>query len=197
MYTPREQPDGQHSRPDLVHLLANRLYFSRFYSALYLFMIVANIVIIVWMFSMPGGYDGNFGFLMAQVAINLILVFEVVIRLISQKEKFFDHWSNIFDMLVMALAVFAQLLYIHPPEVAAAAITTEEWSEMGAATFRIIRDGVLFARLYIFLKNRNKNHIAEGDEIDFSIVSDDRPLLASIRSQTHKSANTHHYRSPV
>jgi len=64
-------------------------------------------------------------FLGLTVAVNLVLVCEVVIRLISQKEKFFRQGSNVFDMVVMALALVAQFLYVHPPEVAAAAVTSE------------------------------------------------------------------------
>jgi len=94
-----------------LHLLANRVYFSKFYSALYVIMIVANIMMIFWvrlgsfsssspasslahtrvmlcdqMLSMPGGFDGSFAFLFLQIVVNLALVFEVVIRLMSQRE---------------------------------------------------------------------------------------------------------------
>lgn len=102
-------------------------------------------------------------------------VLPVTVDVIPQ--KFFANCSNVFDLCVMAVAVIAQLLYIHPPEVAAAAstcfvaviltemrsacsdsgwclctVTSEEWTELSATAFRIVRDGVLFARLYIFMK---------------------------------------------
>ena len=49
-------------------------------------MIALNVVIIAWMLRMPGGYDGSVGFLALQVAVNLVLVIEVVIRLVSHRE---------------------------------------------------------------------------------------------------------------
>ncbi len=80
------------------------------------------------------------------------------------------------------------MLYVHPPEVAAAAstradsrdssadrcdssfihglthaVTTEEWEELGASALRVVRDGVLFLRLYIFLKNRRKNQARQAE----------------------------------
>eukprot|EP01006_Ploeotia_vitrea_P051583 TRINITY_DN67579_c6_g1_i1.p2 TRINITY_DN67579_c6_g1~~TRINITY_DN67579_c6_g1_i1.p2 ORF type:complete len:100 (-),score=51.97 TRINITY_DN67579_c6_g1_i1:191-490(-) len=79
----------------------------------------------------------------------------------------------------MTLAIIAQILYIHPPAAAAAAITTEEWADIGATAFRILRDGILFARLFIFLKNRKKNKIPE-EGIDFSTVNDQYPLLGTV-----------------
>lgn len=160
-----------------MHLLASRLYFSRLYSALYVLMIVLNVGLIAWMLSMPGGYDGSLGFLALQVTVNLVLVVEVLIRLVSQRERFFLHCSNVFDVFVMALAIAAQVLYIHPPEVAAAAVTTEEYSDIGAACFRIARDGLLFARLFIFLKNRGKNELHDDNDIDFSAFEDEYPLM--------------------
>jgi len=171
------------SRVDFWHLLANRLYFSSFYATLYIVMICVNLLIICWMLSMPGGYNGSLSFLIVQVLVNLVLVLEVVIRLISQKQNFFLHRSNIFDVMVMTVAIFAQLLYIHPPAVAAAYVTTEEWEELGATGFRILRDGVLFARLYIFMKNHRENQMLRSEEIDFdTLVSspneDKQPLLS-------------------
>eukprot|EP01006_Ploeotia_vitrea_P051586 TRINITY_DN67579_c6_g1_i4.p1 TRINITY_DN67579_c6_g1~~TRINITY_DN67579_c6_g1_i4.p1 ORF type:complete len:216 (-),score=97.04 TRINITY_DN67579_c6_g1_i4:191-778(-) len=161
------------------HRLANRLYFSTVYSALYVVMIALNSVMIVWMLMTPGGYDGSLAFLALQIIVNLVLVLEVLIRLVSQKEKYFQQCSNVFDFFVMTLAIIAQILYIHPPAAAAAAITTEEWADIGATAFRILRDGILFARLFIFLKNRKKNKIPE-EGIDFSTVNDQYPLLGTV-----------------
>jgi hypothetical protein len=129
------------------------------------------------MLLMPGGYDGSLSFLLLQVLVNLVLVVEVAIRLVSQQGRFFEKWENVFDMCVMALAIIAQILYIHPPHVAAAAVTSEEWADIGATVLRIFRDSMLFARLYIFLKNRSKNQLETT--VDFSSIADERfPLLS-------------------
>ena len=43
----------------------------------------------------PGGYDGSLGFLMLQVSVNLVLVIEVVVRFMSQKEvRLFFHFQS-------------------------------------------------------------------------------------------------------
>ncbi len=137
------------------------LYFSRQCACAYVVMIVINVGLVFWTLSAPGGYGGSTFFLIQLVA-NLILVGEVLMRYGASPEAFWDDWTNTFDMFVVIMAIATQFLYLWDAD-------DFEVAEDGALIFRILRDGLHFLRLGVFVKNRTKSNpykVVSFEEVD-------------------------------
>ncbi|GAB5370071.1 hypothetical protein AAMO2058_001460600 [Amorphochlora amoebiformis] len=144
-----------------IRVSFKRLYFTQECATVYLVLIAINIALICWTLSLPTGSTGGTLFIIAQVCVNLVLVFEVLIRYINNPLIFWKECSNAFDMFVMILAVASHLLYITDPR-------DYDVAEQGAIVFRILRDGLQILRLAVFLKNRTTSEAFV--DVDFDLV---------------------------
>eukprot|EP00743_Colponemidia_sp_Colp-15_P003995 GILK01004307.1.p1 GENE.GILK01004307.1~~GILK01004307.1.p1 ORF type:complete len:230 (-),score=41.52 GILK01004307.1:174-815(-) len=146
---------------DVFINLANRVYFSKLYTCLYLLVIVLNTFAIIWTLRSPKGYPSEVWFIIIEIFINITILGEVALRMVTQRRKYWTSCSNIFDVFVMALCITALILYLRGP-------STEEEVEDIAADFMVaFRNGIQYLRLIMFLKNRGKNK-PPVDNIDFS-----------------------------
>mmetsp|Transcript_8331 Transcript_8331/g.15455 ORF Transcript_8331/g.15455 Transcript_8331/m.15455 type:complete len:235 (-) Transcript_8331:244-948(-) len=139
-----------------------RLYYTDGCAYVYLILIAVNVGLICWTLALPGGYDGGVFFLIMQGLLNVVLVVEVWVRYITSPDNFWIEWSNIFDIIVMILAIATHFLYIIAP-------TDYETAEDSAVLMRIIRDGFQFLRLGVFLKNRRNSepyHMVDFNDLD-------------------------------
>eukprot|EP00761_Pharyngomonas_kirbyi_P000256 gb/GECH01000256.1/.p1 GENE.gb/GECH01000256.1/~~gb/GECH01000256.1/.p1 ORF type:complete len:304 (+),score=76.90 gb/GECH01000256.1/:1-912(+) len=115
--------------------IMNRIRFSRAYSLFYIVIILLTLFLLFWTIYQRGQPD-SWWFLTLQGFVSSVLVFEVIIRLIMEKLKFFKYWMNIFDLGVSISVVVAFIFFIID---AAKNEETKEIEELADAILLMLR----------------------------------------------------------
>lgn len=167
-------------KPDWLHVpklstdrrvtdLAQKFMNSRMYTAFYFFMILMNLVLIVWvLLTLPtgGDYPDHWAFITLEVLINVLLGTEIVLKLAAQRSHYFRSKSNLFDVFVLVLCVMALLIYAFE-----GASISEEIDDAVSFILLLVRYILQFLRLLLMIKNQRQNFQRKRDEgIDFSTV---------------------------
>jgi len=153
---------------EIFKITANRIYYSTAYQVLYVLMILVNVILLSWMVFHWNKYPSHSWFFGMEIAVNVTLIVEVMIRMAALRGQFWKQWSNIFDVFVMGLSIFAiaaDLFKDMPLDL----------EDIAAAFILVLRYVVQFLRLFLFIKNQRKILKATHDsqQIDFSILNPD------------------------
>eukprot|EP00924_Labyrinthula_sp_SR-Ha-C_P015836 snap_masked-scaffold_4-processed-gene-10.14-mRNA-1 protein AED:1.00 eAED:1.00 QI:0/0/0/0/1/1/2/0/194 len=150
---------------ELLFICTNRLYYSRFYSFLYLSILLLNFSLL-FLVILDTEYAHTYPFLTCEVLILVLLTFELVIKFskTSKKKEFFASARNIFDTFVVLFCV----------------INSTEETEVDEVAFTAVvgmRYAASLLQLISLLKERERLEeiIAPDkheDEIDFSTVEE-------------------------
>jgi len=152
---------------------ANRLLFSRGYSIFYLFMILLNVALILWVIidlSVLGRFatPTHWLFITLEVLINIALLTEVTLRMLSLKSRYFLSWSNIFDLSVLVISWLGPIIFF-----SSSALMLGEVDDVGTLLLLILRYIVQFLRLLLMVKNQKKASSGSKSVVDFSTLSSD------------------------
>ncbi|CAG8495360.1 2171_t:CDS:2 [Ambispora gerdemannii] len=157
------------TRAEIVHGLANRILYSRFYTWLYLGMAALCAVSIVLSIKEK---CPSIWFIILEVIINFAMIAEVTTRFFALKQLFWKSIYNIVDIILVCLCVLTLIFIL-------VGGCSSGWkSEELLDTFLLVaRNLVQFCRLIVILRKNKKNRSARNARIDFSDV---RPPSISI-----------------
>jgi len=157
---------------------ANRFLFSRAYSISYLVIILLNVALIAWIlydigirqdFSTPS----HWLFLSVEIIVNLAFLFEISLRLVSLKLRYFSSVSNLFDVVVLLFSLLSILVYF------TSSVYFSNINDIISIILLILRYGIQLVRLYRLIQNQRKAYTAHS-VVDFSTLnSDSIPLRDS------------------
>ncbi|CAI5728814.1 unnamed protein product [Peronospora destructor] len=163
-----------------VMTVASRLYFSSLYRVVYFFMIVSSIVCVVWTGINEWKIPSSMVFISLEIIVSTLLVFEVLLRMMAFKRRFWHKWCNIFDVVALVMSLVSVAMYFNEEGVLG------ELEEVAADSVLALRNAVQYARLAIFLKNRSDRPTTIGKEIDFEELAanpnDERELMLNAES---------------
>ncbi|KAI9219679.1 hypothetical protein BC828DRAFT_331614, partial [Blastocladiella britannica] len=102
--------DSRVSRGELWRMLANRIMYSHFYKALYVFMTVLALITIVMSFMQTCPTPV---FIFLESVVNLTLILEVGMRFLATRRAFFSARSNQLDVVLVlgCLILYGMLLH--------------------------------------------------------------------------------------
>lgn len=143
---------------------ANMILYSRFYIAMFFVMIMINLFIIVWDLKSPTGYPMEWWFILLETIVSSAIIFEVVIRMISQGKRYWLNLWNIFDVVVSFLCIVALSSYLLGPS------HILELNQMVVTCLIIFRSCLQFCRLFFILKQQRQLLDQRRNRIDFSQV---------------------------
>uniref|UniRef100_A0A7S2RFV8 Ion transport domain-containing protein n=1 Tax=Mucochytrium quahogii TaxID=96639 RepID=A0A7S2RFV8_9STRA len=140
---------------EFISLIVNRLHFSRAYALFYGFMIVINMIMLVWLV-LDGGRPVSSIFWALEVTVTVVLALEISSKLIAGGCKYWSSLYNWFDTIVLTLCVFS-LIHTH-------VFLYEEVDNLVSWVLLIARYILQALRLIALLRHRkNLRSIAEGD----------------------------------
>ncbi|KAI9146406.1 hypothetical protein BKA69DRAFT_1023992, partial [Paraphysoderma sedebokerense] len=90
------------TRSEVIHNLANRIIYSRFYKFLYITITCLAFVSIILSFQQTCPTPS---FIALELFINFVLIIEVSIRLIAMKKQYWKSKTNILDIIVVAFCI--------------------------------------------------------------------------------------------
>lgn len=139
----------QDSNNYFVHV-ANRFLLSRAYFVFYLFMIILNIVLVVWIIGntavLNTSAEGQQLFITIELVVNFSLLFEVILRFFAQRKNYFQSNSNRLDVFIVTLSWFGLIIHFVTP-----LLIFEE--DLISSFLIIFRYAIQFARLFLMIKN--------------------------------------------
>ncbi|KAF1313502.1 hypothetical protein FI667_g17281, partial [Globisporangium splendens] len=155
--------------------VAARLYFSSFYRLIYFFTVVSSIACVVWVrvASVVVFYErmnlrelpSSVLFISLEITVSALLVFEVLLRMMAFKRRFWTKWCNIFDVVALVMSLVSVAMYFNEEGVLG------ELEEVAADSILALRNAVQYIRLAIFLKNRTEKISTHDSDIDFETLS--------------------------
>ncbi|CAH0477229.1 unnamed protein product [Peronospora belbahrii] len=164
------------------HLMtvASRLYFSNVYRIVYFFMIASSLVCVTWTGINGWKIPSSVVFITLEIIVSSLLVFEVLLRMMAFKRRFWRKWCNIFDVVALVMSLVSVAIYFNEEGVLG------ELEEVAADSVLALRNAVQYVRLAIFLKNRSDRPTTIGKEIDFEALAanpdDERELMLDAES---------------
>ncbi|KAJ3449448.1 hypothetical protein M0812_05597 [Anaeramoeba flamelloides] len=123
-------------------------------------VIIINLILLIWMFSKPESTKSA-GFIFLDLCINLILIFEIYIKISYEKKKYFKSCENMVDLIVCTLCVIAFILFTSRQT------KEKEAEEAISVIFRIFRDCSQILRIIVLLKNQKKNYLKASTDVKF------------------------------
>ncbi|RIA89428.1 hypothetical protein C1645_197717 [Glomus cerebriforme] len=144
--TPRTQYSL--SRGEIVHGIANRIIYSRFYTRLYLGMSLAE-------------ECQTTVFLILEVIINTVMIVEVITRFLALGKLFWKSIFNVIDIILVVLCITTLLFIINGG-------CSHKGEEVFDLILLVLRNVIQGARLIIILRKNEKNRKART--IDFTNV---------------------------
>ncbi|EGZ28391.1 hypothetical protein PHYSODRAFT_474346 [Phytophthora sojae] len=155
--------------------VSSRLYFSSFYRLVYFFMIASSLVCVVWTGMNNWKIPSSVVFISLEIIVSALLVFEVLLRMMAFKRRFWHKWCNIFDLVALVMSLVSVAMYFNEEGVLG------ELEEVAADSVLALRNAVQYVRLAIFLKNRSDRPATIGKDIDFEELAahpdDERELM--------------------
>ncbi|KAF4317626.1 hypothetical protein BBO99_00002590 [Phytophthora kernoviae] len=161
--------------------VGSQLYFSSFYRLVYFFMIASSIVCVVWTGMNNWRIPSSVVFISLEITVSVLLVFEVLLRMVAFKRRFWHKWCNIFDVVALAMSLVSVFMYFNEEGVLG------ELEEVATDSVLALRNAVQYVRLAIFLKNRSDGPTTiVGKDIDFEELAvhpdDEREMMLNAES---------------
>ncbi|KAE8910859.1 hypothetical protein PF005_g16644 [Phytophthora fragariae] len=160
--------------------VSSRLYFSSFYRLVYFFMIASSLVCVVWTGMNNWRIPSSVVFISLEILVSALLVFEVLLRMMAFKRRFWHKWCNIFDIVALVMSLVSVAMYFNEEGVLG------ELEEVATDSVLALRNAVQYVRLAIFLKNRSDRPATIGKDIDFEELSmhpdDEREMMLDAES---------------
>ncbi|OWZ20354.1 WSC domain-containing hypothetical protein [Phytophthora megakarya] len=152
---------------EYVMTVSSRLYFSSFYRLVYFFMIVSSLVCVVWTGMNDWKIPSSVLFISLEITVSALLVFEVFLRMMAYKKRFWHKWCNIFDIVALVMSLVSVAMYFNEEGVLG------ELEEVATDSVLMLRNAVQYVRLAIFLKNRPHQPATIVKDIDFEEMAVD------------------------
>ncbi|EEY66006.1 uncharacterized protein PITG_03544 [Phytophthora infestans T30-4] len=166
---------------EYVMTVSSRLYFSSFYRLVYFFMIASSIVCVAWTGMNDWKIPSSVVFISLEITVSALLVFEVLLRMMAFKKRFWHKWCNIFDVVALVMSLVSVAMYFNEGEG-----VLGELEEVAADSVLALRNAVQYVRLAIFLKNRSDQPATIGKDIDFEELAvhpdDEREMMLNAES---------------
>uniref|UniRef100_H3GVJ4 Ion transport domain-containing protein n=1 Tax=Phytophthora ramorum TaxID=164328 RepID=H3GVJ4_PHYRM len=161
--------------------VSSRLYFSSFYRLVYFFMVASSLVCVVWVSRLVlDKRPSSVVFISLEITVSALLVFEVLLRMMAFKRRFWHKWCNIFDIIALAMSLVSVAMYFNEEGVLG------ELEEVATDSVLALRNAVQYVRLAIFLKNRSDRPATLGKDIDFEELAahpdDEREMMLNAES---------------
>ncbi|TMW68841.1 hypothetical protein Poli38472_006309 [Pythium oligandrum] len=173
---------GQHvGCREHVLTIASRLYFSNFYRLIYFFTVVASLVCVVWTGLNDWKIPNSVVFISLEIAVSALLVFEVALRMMAFRTRFWSKWSNIFDLVALTMSLVSVAMYFNEEGVIG------ELEEVATDTLLALRNALQYVRLAIFLKNRSEQ-IGSKKGADMEIDFDSLPTTEEDTDEEEENA---------
>ncbi|KAG6977186.1 hypothetical protein JG688_00000624 [Phytophthora aleatoria] len=161
--------------------VSSRLYFSSFYRLVYFFMIASSVVCVAWTGMNNWKIPSSVVFISLEITVSALLVFEVLLRMMAFKRRFWHKWCNIFDIVALVMSLVSVAMYFNEGEG-----VLGELEEVAADSVLALRNAVQYVRLAIFLKNRSDQPTTIGKDIDFEELAvhpdDEREMMLNAES---------------
>ncbi|KAL3673363.1 hypothetical protein V7S43_001079 [Phytophthora oleae] len=160
--------------------VSSRLYFSSFYRLVYFFMIASSLVCVVWTGMNDWRIPSSVVFISLEITVSALLVFEVLLRMMAFKRRFWHKWCNILDIVALVMSLVSVAMYFNEEGVLG------ELEEVATDSVLALRNAVQYVRLAIFLKNRSDQPTTIGKDIDFEELAvsrnDEREMMLNAES---------------
>ncbi|KAF2073978.1 hypothetical protein CYY_004723 [Polysphondylium violaceum] len=147
---------------------ADRVLFSNKYYYSYIFMILINLTLILWLIinliKKNTAIPSHWLFITLDILVNITLAVEILLQVISQKKKYFQQWSNLFDLLVLVLSIAGLFMYF----LASNSTKTFDFEGIFIILLTAIRYGVQFLRLLALIKRQSMKNSTFNSRIDFT-----------------------------
>jgi len=145
--------------------LADRVLFSTAYFVAYIFVIISNFILIIWLLVMMWQKKfetrGHWAFIILDLFVNCAFVAEISLQITSQKKSYFEKYSNLFDFAIMLLSILSLCIYFTREGVA------EQVEDLLALGLLGVRYGLQFLRLVTIIRRQRALH-ATRRGVDFS-----------------------------
>ena len=146
---------GMPSLCERMSVYAHRLYYSKAWSIFYVCMLLTNLAAIVALIAVhvnghPTEVPGWLLFI--EIMVNLLLVFELSVRIAAQQNRFFQDACNIFDFVIMLLCIGCFIMYIGAP-------AADKESALVGTIVLAVRYSVVFIRMvHISFQLKSRAH---------------------------------------
>ena len=148
----------QHER---IYGLANRFLHSTAYKVGYVVLALFSLICVIITFAnpCPSGF-----YIFMEYVINFALVLEVGVRLLAQRETFFQYWANIFDLALVFFCVMT-LIILHRD--------CSTGNEVEKALDSILLAFRYSVQLFRFLMMLKRNQFNMAQRANFVSIQDD------------------------
>ncbi|EGG19701.1 WSC domain-containing protein [Cavenderia fasciculata] len=150
---------------------ANRVLFSNKYYYAYIFMIFINLVLIIWLIvnlvQKSTSVPTHWLFVLLDILVNVSLFIEISLQIISQKRRYFNSWSNIFDCVVLVFSIAGLFMYLFTKK-------DHQFDFEGIIIifFTALRYVVQFLRLLAMIKRQKLKSSTFNSRVDFTELKD-------------------------
>jgi hypothetical protein len=156
-----------------LSLAANRLYFSRAWSAFYVCMVVFNLAAVIALITVHamGEFRHEDPWVIAiECIVNFTLVAELSVRMAAQRRTFFKDACNIFDFFIMIICLATLVIFIRAP------LEEKDTAVIGTVVLgtRYAVVSVRLIHLTYILKKRKSEVDSSSLAVDFSLFQDDQ-----------------------
>ncbi|CRH03852.1 conserved Plasmodium protein, unknown function [Plasmodium relictum] len=155
---------------DCFNILANRLYYSKITSYLYIFVLLLNVFILVYGFFTK--ILSKF-IVCSEIFVIFMLLIEVCLRLMTEGSNYFYHFDGLFDVTVTFMCFFLlissgdlKIFY----ETSTVKTKNKEIEEIISNSLTVLRFSFqLFRTITLFMHHKRTK--APNDNIDFSLLN--------------------------
>eukprot|EP01066_Platyproteum_vivax_P003801 Platyproteum_vivax@DN14776_c0_g1_i1.p1 len=152
---------------EFLSIVASRLYFSQNTSYVYGLTIFLNVIILIWSLQIR---RPDMWFVFAESFVTMMLVIEVFLRFFMLGWSYFNHFSNVFDSILMGSCVM--LLYMSLDTVRKRT-EEEEVEDVLAQSLMILRFCIRLLRLVTFTLHARRSQLSKEDEVVFDQYGND------------------------
>lgn len=155
------------TQQDECKLWMNRLYFSKYTKIFYVILMILCFLSILWSVIHVGKFPNEPWYIALEVTLSVLVLCEVLLRVYLQGcTLFWRAYSNIFDVLVMVLSIFAIVMALSYDQL------LEDVEGIAAQVVMAIRLIVQYLRLILLIKNQRKAQVEVLQMIDFSKLAE-------------------------
>jgi len=174
---------------------AKRLLFSKAHYALYLLMIIANLILVVWIivnavivkrFTSPS----HWMFLVLEIFINIALAAEVSLMMLTLGKKYWHSRANIVDFVILMLSILSLVLYFATQGSGDDNVVFQKAEGLTTTLLLVFRYGIQFIRL-VFLVNHQRNVLKNNSSVvDFSTIDENPVVPLEDQDEFHMTTRT-------
>jgi hypothetical protein len=168
------------TQQDECKLWMNRLYFSKYTKIFYVILMILCLLSILWSVIHAGKFPNQAWYIALEVTLSVLVLCEVLLRVYLQGcTLFWRAYSNIFDVLVMVLSIFAIVMALSYDQL------LEDVEGIAAQVVMAIRLIVQYLRLILLIKNQRKAQVEVLQMIDFSKLAEGHEGERNGQKQSH------------